>query len=261
MKLGIAQAAACSGKEESLDKARDMVEQAGERGIEFLVFPEMFMAAPEAREEIPRLAEPLDGDYIHSLSRFAENGNFYLAAGVWEAVPGQEHVFNTLVVIDPNGCLAAVYRKLHLFDALSVRESEIMLPGTEKPRLVEACGFQVGMAICYDLRFPELFRYQARLGADLIIVPAAWYSGPFKEEHWVTLLKARALENTVYIAGAGLVGPRFCARSCLADPFGALSSAGGEEEAIVEAELSRERLERVRSKLPSLQHIRPDILG
>lgn len=256
MKLGIAQAAACPGKQESLDKARDMVEQAGERGVDFLVFPEMFMAAPEDRAEIPGLAEPLDGSYIRSLSRLARNGKLSLAAGVWEAVSGQDRVFNTLVVIDPEGGLAAVYRKLHLFDALSVQESGIMLPGTEKPRLVEVCGFQVGMAICYDLRFPELFRYQARLGAELIIVPAAWYSGPYKEEHWITLLKARALENTIYIAGAGLVGPRFCARSCLVDPFGALSSAGGEEEAIVEAELSHGRLERVRTKLPSLQHIR-----
>ena len=261
MKLGIAQSAACPGKQESLAKAKDLVEKAGKQGIDFLVFPEMFMAAPEDRGKIPGLAEPLDGSYIHSLSRFAKNGNLYLAAGVWEAVSGQERVFNTLVIIDPNGCVAAVYRKLHLFDALSVRESEIMLPGKEMPRLVEVCGFQVGMAICYDLRFPELFRYQARLGADLIIVPAAWYSGPYKEEHWITLLQARALENTVYVAGAGLVGPRFCARSCLVDPFGALSSAGGEEEAIVEARLSHGRLERVRSKLPSLQHIRPEILG
>jgi predicted amidohydrolase len=257
MKLGIAQAAACPGKQESLDKASEMIEQAGKRGIEFLVFPEMFMAAPEDRAEIPRLAEPLDGDYIRSLSRLARRGNLSLAAGVWEAVSGQERVYNTLVIIDPQGNLAAVYRKLHLFDALSVRESEIMLPGADKPRLVEVCGFQVGMAICYDLRFPELFRHQARLGAELIIVPAAWYSGPYKEEHWVTLLKARALENTVYVAGAGLVGPRFCARSGLVDPFGVLGSAGGEEEEIVEGVLSHGRLERVRSKLPGLQHIRP----
>jgi len=257
MHLGLAQIEACTSTQESLDKARSMAEMAGEQSVDLLVFPEMFMAAPEDRSQIPGLAEPLDGKYVRWLCRLARTFCLTMAAGVWESVPGQSRVFNSVVVIDANGQLISVYRKLHLFDALSVKESEVMLPGREVPSLFQVGGFRVGMAICYDLRFPELFRYQACHGAELILVPSAWYSGPLKEDHWLTLLRARAIENTIYVAGIGLAGGRFCARSGLVDPFGVPSQAAGEEEVLVTAQLSRERLEGVQSRVPTLEHVRP----
>jgi deaminated glutathione amidase len=142
----------------------------------------------------------------------------FVAAVLWEKVPGHDKVYNVLAVFDPNGELATVYRKLHLFDALSVRESDRMLAGQAPPPVVSICGVKVGLAICYDIRFPELVRYLARQGAELLLVPAAWYAGPLKEDHWLTLLRARAIENTCYAAGAVLTGKSFIGRSAAFDP-------------------------------------------
>lgn len=259
MKLGIAQIEACNTPEESLHKARDTVEQAARKGVDLLFFPEMFMAAPEKREEILRMAEPLDGEYVRELCQLAKGDNITLGAGVWEEVSGEDRVYNTFVLINSEGAIQSVYRKLHLFDALNVRESEFMIPGSEPPPIVQVQDFSLGPAICYDLRFPELFRHLALQGAQLILVPAAWYSGPLKEEQWLTLLQARAIENTVFVAGSGLVGSRFCTRSCVVDPFGVICLDAGEEEGLSTLDLSIQRLSRVRKKLPSLQHIRSDV--
>jgi predicted amidohydrolase len=117
----------------------------------------------------------------------------------------------------------------------------------------------MGLAICYDLRFPELFRDLALRGADAVVVPSAWYAGPLKEEHWLTLLQARAIENTMYVGGANLCGPPFAARSAVFDPFGVMLAGAGEGEALVSAQLNRGRIDEVRTKLPSLTHVRRDL--
>lgn len=261
MKLGIAQVEASQLPEKSLDKAKSMLGKAVEENVELLVFPEMFMAAPRSREEIPRLAEPLTGSFVRNLGLLAREASLYLGAGIWETAPGQNQVFNTFILVNPQGNVQAAYRKLHLFDALSIKESEIMIPGNEVPPLVKIADFATGTAICYDLRFPELFRYLAQKGAQLILVPAAWYSGPCKEEHWITLLQARAIENTVFIAGVGLVGSRFCARSRVIDPYGIVQLSAGEEEGLFSTEISLDRLSRIQNKLPALKHLRPDIFA
>jgi predicted amidohydrolase len=153
-----------------------------------------------------------------------------------------------------------VYRKLHLFDALSIRESDRMAPGDALPEIVEAEGLRVGLTICYDLRFPELFRHLSDRGADLILVPSAWYAGPLKEEHWFTLLKARAIENTCYIAGANMAGGPFSARSAVIDPFGVPLAEGGESPGLLFAEIDPDRIGAVREKLPALAHRRRDLM-
>ena len=113
----------------------------------------------------------------------------------------------------------------------------------------------------YDLRFPELFRYLALQGADLIIVPAAWYAGTLKEDHWLTLLRARAIENTCYVAGVNLTGPVFCGRSVVFDPFGVVVADAGENVKLLVAQLDPERVKEVRTKLPTLTHVRPEFFG
>ena len=156
--------------------------------------------------------------------------------------------------------MVASYRKLHLFDALSVRESDIMAPGKSLPPVVDVGGILVGLTICYDLRFPELFRYLAGQGAQLVIVSSAWYQGPMKEDHWLTLLRARAIENTCYVAGCNLVGPAFCGRSTLFDPFGVPLAGAGEEPALIFGQVSAGRVAAVRQKLPALENRRRDLL-
>jgi predicted amidohydrolase len=118
-----------------------------------------------------------------------------ITAGCWEKSQDSQRVYNTAYTISPEGRTIAAYRKLHLFDALSVRESDTMVSGNALPPVVEIAGIQIGFAICYDLRFPELFRYLACQGAQLIIVPSAWYQGPMKEDHWMNLLRARPLKT------------------------------------------------------------------
>ena len=126
-----------------------------------------------------------------------------MVAGVFEPAPGGR-VYNTAVAFDAEGRLAAAYRKIHLFDALGQRESDQVAPGDE-PVVTELGGLRVGILTCYDIRFPELARALVARGADLIVVPAGWAAGLFKEEHWVTLVRARAIENTVWVAAADQV--------------------------------------------------------
>jgi predicted amidohydrolase len=260
MKLGIAQTRACQTAEDSLYKAKGMLKQAASQQIDLLVFPEMFMAAPDRQEDILQIAEPMEGNFVHELCLLAREASLSLGAGVWEKVPGQERVYNSYVLINAQGSIQAVYRKLHLFDALNVQESRLMIPGSELPAVLQVQDFALASVICYDLRFPELFRSLALQGAQLILVPAAWYSGPLKEEHWQALLQARAIENTVFIAGAGLMGASFCGRSCVVDPYGVLCLQAGEEEQLLSTTLSLQRLGQVRQKLPTLQHVRSDVL-
>lgn len=113
-----------------------------------------------------------------------------------------------------------------------------MVPGTALPPVLEIAGIRVGFAICYDLRFPERFQYLSGQGAQLIIVPSGWYQGPMKEDHWLTLLRARAIENTLYVAGCNLIGSSFCGRSSPFDPFGVQLVSAGEEETLLLGKLT-----------------------
>ena len=259
--VALAQVIGSSRPSENLAKARGMADAAAEAGAHMLVLPEMFMALPSQDAPLGGVAEPLDGAFAHGLAALARERGMFLAAGLWEKVPGNDKVYNALAMFDPTGELAAVYRKLHLFDALSVRESERMLAGQAPPPVICARGVKVGLAICYDVRFPELFRYLARQGAEVLLVPAAWYAGPLKEDHWLTLLRARAIENTCYAAGAVLTGKSFIGRSAAFDPFGVPLADGGEAEGLVVFEANSTRVSEVRARLPTLEHCRPHIFA
>ena len=261
MRLGLAQVEPCSNPETNLETAGLVAAEAGEKGVQLLVFPEMFMAAPDDPSDLPSLAEEANGSFVQGLRHIARTHLLSVVAGVWEAIPGHNKVYNALAVIDQQGQILERYRKIHLFDALNVTESRVMSPGDALPPVLDLAGVPTGLGICYDLRFPELFRSLAGRGAELILVPAAWYSGPFKEDHWLTLLKARALENTSYVAGVSLTGPRFCARSSIIDPFGVVIASAGEMPELLTADIARARVEQVRTKVPSLRHTRPDLFS
>jgi predicted amidohydrolase len=135
-----------------------------------------------------------------------------------------------------------------------------MVPSNSLPPVIEIAGIRVGFAICYDLRFPELFRYLSGQEAQLIIIPSAWYQGPMKEDHWLNLLRARAIENTIYVAGCNLTGPSFCGRSSLFDPFGVQLVSAGEEETLLLGKINANRIDIVRQKLPCLLNRCSDLL-
>lgn len=241
-------------------KAEIFARQASLQGADIIVFPEMFMGLPAPDRPPIKIVENDGGTFIERLKTLSSEMDLSITAGCWEDSQDSQRVYNTIYTIFPEGRTVATYRKIHLFDALSVSESDTMVPGNALPPVVEIAGFRIGFAICYDLRFPELFRYLSRQGAQLVIVPSAWYQGPMKEDHWLTLLRARAIENTFYVAGCNLIGPSFCGRSSLFDPFGVQLASAGEEETLLIGKINTDRIDVVRQKLPCLLNRRSDLL-
>jgi predicted amidohydrolase len=257
--LALAQLAARPTVDESLDAVKAAVAGARRDGADLLILPEAFMRSfGRAGESLVPVAETLDGPFVHALRGLAAEHDVTIVAGMYETATG-ERVHNTVVVVDRDGGVAASYRKLHLYDAFGVRESERFVAGTELPPVVTIAGHRVGIMTCYDLRFPELARALVDQGATLLVVPAAWFAGPLKEEHWTVLLRARAIENTVFVAGVGQPGPAFVGRSALVDPLGVVRAELGDREELRTVDIDWSLLDDARRRLPSLEHRRFDV--
>jgi len=260
LNIALAQVEGSPKPEDNLITARRFAADASSKGADILVFPEMFMALPQKTDSLTDVAEATDGHFSREMGKIAGEYHLFIVAGLWEKIPESRLVRNAAVMLSPDGKILTVYRKLHLFNALNGRESDTMAPGDELPAIVKIKGFNVSLAICYDLRFPELFRNIAFRGAELVIVPSGWYAGLLKEDHWLTLLRARAIENTIYVAGANLTGSAFCGRSTVFDPFGVPKASAGEGVELLAARIESGRIDEVRSKLPALKHCRTDLL-
>ncbi len=260
LRIALAQVPVSREKQTNLETAQRHIAHAAQRGADLIVFPEMFMASPQKGVPLASVAEPLDGSFVTALGDLARYYRIAVVSGIWETVEGDpERAANVVIALDAEGELLNRYHKIHLFNALSVRESDQMVGGHSLPELFELNGIKIGLAICYDLRFPELFRHHSGHGAELVIVPAAWYAGPLKEDHWLCLLRARAIENTLYVAGIDLCGKAFSGRSVCFDPFGVPLTDAGEGENLVVAEISGQRIQEIREKLPCLEHVRHDL--
>ena len=168
-------------------------------------------------------------------------------------------VHNTVVAVAGDGRLIGSYRKIHLYDAFGHRESDRIAPGDGKTLVFELGGMRLGVMTCYEVRFPEVARRLAELGAEVLLLPAAWVRGPLKELHWETLTRARAIENTVYVAAAGQVSAKYAGLSAIYDPMGVAIVNADESEGLTVGEVTRERLEEVRLINPSLAMRRPDV--
>lgn len=131
-----------------------------------------------------------------------------------------------------------------------------MRAGTEDPPVFEVDGFKTTVVVCYELRFPAYIQELADRGADLLLVPAAWVAGPMKEDHWQVMVRARAIENTMYIAGAGMTGVGYCGRSMVVDPLGVVEVGLGEAEGVAVGEVTKERLAKIRARLPLVEQRR-----
>ncbi len=250
----------------NLGRVREAIAEAARQGAGLAVFPE----ATQARfgSDLRAVAEPLDGQFGTGLATAAREAGVAVVAGVFEPAP-DGRVYNTAAAFDHTGELAAAYRKIHLYDALGERESAVVAPGSE-PVVAELAGVKVGLATCYDVRFPELARALAVRGAELIAVPAAWASGLFKEDHWVTLVRARAIENTIWVAAAGQVpdpdspptkAPTGVGRSMLVDPLGTVRTDLGPTAGVGVADFDTAITAQVRAMLPVLEHRREDVFG
>ena len=201
--------------------------------------------------DLGAVAEPLDGPFVTELERVAVERDTTVVAGLFER--GGTTPYNTVVV---RGGAQADYRKIHLYDSFGYRESDVLTPGPLEPVTVELGGVTVGMMTCYDLRFPELARALVDRGAEVLLVPAAWVAGPRKVDHWTTLLRARAIENTVYVVGVGQPGPRYTGHSMVVGPLGDVLVEGGDGPATLRAELDPAAVVEARRTNPSLANRR-----
>ena len=240
----------------------DLLRSAAGAGAELVVLPEAAMypfGRPEAG--LAEVAEALDGPFVSCLTKAACGLGVIAIAGMFEKVPGEQRVYNSVVAVASTGVLG-VYRKLHLYDALGNRESDFLLPGPidGAELLVFGLGdLVVGVATCYDLRFPETFRALVDRGVTVFAVPAAWVAGPLKDEHWATMCRARAIENTAYLAAAAQPPPAYCGHSLVLDPMGVELAGLGEGDGVVVAEVSDERVREVREALPVLAQRRFEV--
>jgi deaminated glutathione amidase len=262
MRIALGQFMSSAHKEENLAAARRAIREAGRMGAELVLLPEVFMAFLDPRGPVApaSVAEPLDGPFVTALAEEARSKRVYVGCGLWETAPGEPvRSYNTTVLLGPDGSLVLSYRKTHMYDAFGIRESDLIVPGNDAPSVVRTPFGAFGLLVCYELRFPEMTRMLALAGADVILLPAAWVRGDLKEHHWTTLVAARAIENTVFVAAANQVGNISCGRSLIVDPMGVAVAAGAEEDGLIVGDIDLQRIDRVREKLPSLAHRREEI--
>jgi deaminated glutathione amidase len=264
MRVALCQIPISSQPAVNLSRIRSALSDARQQGSDLALFPEGTQARFSA--DLRAVAEPLDGPFCSELSAAARSSGQALVAGVFEPAP-DDLVYDTTVAFDASGSLVAVYRKIHLFDAFGYRESDSLAPGDDIV-VAKLAGLSVGFLICYDVRFPELARALAMRGADVIVISSAWAAGLFKEEHWVTLVRARAIENTIWIAAADQVpdpGERPTAaatgvgRSLLVDPMGVVQLDLGSAPAVRCGDVDTDLTAKVRQVLPSLANRRPEV--
>jgi predicted amidohydrolase len=258
MRIALGQFGATPDKGKNVERMASFAAQAARGGAELVVFPEAAMVGAGPGADLTPFAEALDGPFVAALADAARRNGIAVVAGMFEPGDGGR-VYNTVVAVGADGSLLGSYRKIHLYDAFGDRESARIQPGDGPTMVFPLAGFKVGVMTCYELRFPEIARHLAERGAEVLLLPAAWVRGPAKELHWETLARARAIENTAYVAACGQVSDRYCGLSAIYDPMGIAVVSGGETEELVVGDVSRERLETVRAKNPSLAMRRPDV--
>jgi predicted amidohydrolase len=266
VKVAAVQLNSSADQQANLATADRLTRTAAADGAQLIVLPEKWTAMGTEADQ-RAAAQPLDGPAIGWARATArELGVEIVAGSILELVPGQEKLANTSVHIDAAGEVRAAYRKVHMFDVVLgghvYRESELEQAGEEIVLSHTADGVELGLSVCYDLRFPELFRILAVRGARVITIPAA-FTLPTTRDHWETLVRARAIEDQAFVIAANQSGEHpggqhSGGRSMIVDPWGTvLAQAGEEGEAVLVAELDLERQREIRASLPSLENRQP----
>ncbi|MEQ4306241.1 carbon-nitrogen hydrolase family protein [Plantactinospora sp. B6F1] len=264
MRVAVCQLNARDDRKANLAAAGELLARAAAAGADLAILPEYVDYLGPSRGLPP--PEPVDGEFAAFFAELARRHGMWVHAGSFhETGPDPEHTYNTSLIFDRSGALAATYRKIHLYDVeipgrVSYLESKTVAAGSA-PVTVTVDGVRVGLSICYDLRFPELYRQLAVGGqAQLLVVPAAFmlHTG---RDHWEVLLRARAIENQCYVAAAGQIGDHDPGRTCFGrsmviDPWGTVLGQAPDTVGIVVADLDLDRLHDIRTELPSLANRR-----
>jgi deaminated glutathione amidase len=252
--IAVAQFAPIADTDANIAAIEELVTAASSRGARLVVFPEYSSYFVDPFDEsLAENAQELDGPFVEALTRVAAAHDVVVVAGLLERAADGRRVRNTVVAVAADG-LRAHYRKLHLYDAFGQRESDWVEAGDiDEPATFEFDGLRFGLMTCYDLRFPEVGRLLVDAGADVFLVPAEWVRGPLKEHHWRTLLHARAIENTVFVAAADHPPPLGVGHSLIVDPQGVELAAVGTSTDVAIAHLDLGAVERVRRVNPALR--------
>ena len=265
--ISIVQMRSSEDKMENLELSVDFIREAAKKKSDLICFPEFQMAySPESQSanQLSEIAESVnDGNFITTLRKAAKVNKISIISTIYEKSNNRfdNRVYDTVVLIDSKGKISSVYRKLHLYDALGFKESDKLMAGNMIEKPVKTSVGNIGLMICYDIRFPEMSRILTVKGANVLVSPSAWVHGVMKEEHWQTLLKARAIENGLYIIAPDQVGNIFSGRSMAVDPFGVVLLDMGNREGMEVVGIDKSRVQKVRELLPLLKNRRTDVYG
>lgn len=264
MRAAAVQLTSTQDVEANLNTAERLVRRAASEGAEFVALPENFSYF-KVEGEVSAFQTSVDGEVVARMGDLArELAVTILLGSIPEAAEGGEKTYNTSVLVGPDGSTLAVYRKIHLFDVdvpgvVELKESKAVEAGSEVVAAKSPLGC-VGLTVCYDIRFPELYRRLALAGAEVVAVPSAFLPHTGKD-HWEVLLRARAVENLLYVVAPAQYGRhspkrQSYGRSMIVDPWGLILAQAPDGEAVISAELDLERVRTLRRNLPCLEHIR-----
>ncbi len=264
-KAAIVQMKSSVDKELNLAHSLKLINEASKKKARLICFPEFQMAysPPEQKSEsLHKIAEKITGNFVSILSNSAKQNRITVIATLYEIINTNDKnhkVFDTGVIINELGKLQTIYRKVHLYDALGFKESKKLLAGSiiEKPSKTSVG--KLGLLICYDMRFPEISRILTVNGANILVSPSAWVAGFMKREHWEIMVKARAIENGVYVLAPNQVGNIYCGHSMAVDPFGATIVDMENREGIEFIDIDSSKIDTTRRTLPLLTNRRTDV--
>lgn len=262
MKAALVQMESSTDKGANLEYITGSISRAASRGAALCAFPEFAMfytPGSQTPAQLAGMAETMRGGFVRAVAAAAREHRIQVVCSLYERSGRRDRVYDTSFLADARGRVASVYRKVHLYDALGFKESAKMAPGSRIARPVRTRVGRVGMMICYDLRFPELSRRLALEGSEVLVAPSAWVRGPMKEDHWVTMNRARAIENGCYVVAPDQVGNIYCGRSLAVDPYGRVLLDMKKRRGIGIVEIDPGAVRRTRKGMPLLRHRRADV--
>ncbi len=260
--VAVVQFCASISKADNLQRIEDYIEEAADAGASLCAFPEFMMlytTSTQSGAKLAQQAEEITGPFVTAICQAAKRNHIEVVGTIYEKSPQRDRVYDTAFLVSDSGAIKTSYRKIHLYDALGFRESAKMEPGDAISEPIPTTIGTAGMMVCYDLRFPEMSRILAEAGSHTLIAPSAWVKGEKKEEHWITMNRARAIENGCYVIAPDHTGNIYCGRSLVVSPFGDILRDMGTEEGIAYADIDCDAVTDTREKLPLLRNRRLDL--
>ena len=264
-KAAIVQMKSSVDKEQNLNYSVKLINEAANKNARLICFPEFQMAyspSEQKLESLHKIAEKITGKFVSTLSDSAKQNKINVIATIYEITNTNDKnhkVFDTGVIINELGKIQSIYRKVHLYDALGFKESKKLLAGSTIEKPTKTSIGNLGLLICYDMRFPEISRILTVNGANVLVSPSAWVAGFMKKEHWEIMVRARAIENGVYVLAPNQVGNIYCGHSMVVDPFGATMVDMENREGIEIVDIDSSKIDTTRRTLPLLLNRRTDV--